>query len=118
MDISDALQLVGLFVTISVIGWGVVRWLVSRIDGVHEMAEGQRQSFSRDIAHLHNRVDEVKDTYVKRSELDRDFKAMERRLESVERSIAESRSETNQRLDRMLMLLGKILNNKHPGLDD
>lgn len=118
MEMNDVVKLIGLFITISVVGWGVIKWLLSRIDKVHSVSEENHQRVSQNISHLHSRVDEVKDTYVKRSDLDRDFKSMERRMESVEKSIADSRAETNQRLDRMLMLLGRLLHNQNGSIDD
>ena len=115
IEVQDVFKLIGIFLTISVIGWGVVKWLLARIDNtgnaVRDYADQKHQIVIESINRVDGRVNEVKDEYVKRSELDRDFKALEKRLESTEKAIADGRAETNQRLDRMLMLLGKVIHN-------
>lgn len=118
MDIDQALQFIGLFMSISVVGWGVVKWLLGRIDAVQALTKTSYSELSRDLAHVHRRVDEVKDTYVKRSDLDRDFRTIEQRIDRVEKSISESSVQTNNRLDRLLVLIGKLVKHSPTGGDD
>ena len=111
----DIVKLIGLFITISVVGWGVVKWLLGRIDATGSNARlytDEKHRVAMDYAdRVDSRVNDVKDEYVKRTELDRDFQALEKQIDSMNRAIAEGRAETNQRLDRMLMLLGKVISN-------
>lgn len=118
MDIDQIFQFIGLFLSISVIGWGVVKWLLGRIDTVQNLTKDSYSELSRDLAHVHRRVDEVKDTYVKRTDVDRDFRSIEQRMDRVEKSIAEGSAQTNQRLDRLLMMIGKLIKNSPAGGDD
>ena len=117
IELKDALTIIGMFITVSVIGWGVVKWLLGRIDATsksaREYTDEKHRITTESITGVDLRINQVKDEYVKRIELDRDFKALEKRMESTEKAIAEGRAETNQRLDRMLMLLGKVISNHH-----
>jgi DNA repair ATPase RecN len=115
IEATELFKLIGIFLTISVIGWGVVKWLLARIDATETISRSytdqKHNTAISVITRVDDRLNEVKDDYVKRAELDRDFKALEKRLESTEKAISEGRAETNQRLDRMLMLLGQVINN-------
>jgi hypothetical protein len=113
IELKDVLTLVGLLFTAGVSFWAVIRWTIGKIESKH--AEAQQYTDTRHstaieyITRVDGRVNEVKDEYVKRSELDRDFKALEKQIDSMNKAFAEGRAETNQRLDRMLMLLGKVI---------
>lgn len=124
IELKDVLTLVGLLFTAGVSFWAVIRWTITKIEDKH--AEAQRYTDTRHtsaieyITKVEGAVSYVRDEYVKRSDLDRDFKALEKQMDSMNRAIAEGRSETNQRLDRMLMLLGKVISNtpsNHSDLD-
>ncbi len=97
---------------------GASKWIITRVETRHteaiNLTETRHKEAMTHISQVHTRVNEVKDEYVKRSELDRDFKALERRMESTERAISDHAAQTNQRLDRMLMLLGKLISNNKP----
>lgn len=116
IELKDMLTLVGLLFTAGVSFWAVIRWTITKIEDKH--AEAQRYTDTRHssaieyISKVEGSVTHVKDYYVKRSDLDRDFKALEKQIDSMNKANAEGRAETNQRLDRMLMLLGKVLS--HP----
>lgn len=113
IELKDVLTILALFITVGGFFFGMFRWTVTRIEQRHSEAvnltETRHTEAMNHIGQVNMRVNEVKDEYVKRSELDRDFKSLERRMESTERAIAESRAETNHRLDRMLTLLGKLI---------
>lgn len=122
IELKDMLTLVGLLFTAGVSFWAVIRWTITKIEDKH--AEAQRYTDSRHSSAIEyiTKVDaavlSVKDEYVKRSELDRDFKALERQIDSMNKAMAEGRAETNQRLDRMLMLLGKVISTTPHGSKD
>lgn len=122
IEFKDVLTLIGLLFTAGVSFWAVIRWTVAKIEEKHTDAKqytDTRHSSALDyITRVDGRVNEVKDEYVKRSELDRDFKALEKQIDSMNKAFAEGRAETNQRLDRMLMLLGKVISNTPIGTKD
>lgn len=118
IDLKDVLTILGLAIACGGALLAGFRWIITRVESRHTEAINLTESRHKDamehISQVHTRVNEVKDEYVKRSELDRDFKALERRMESTERAIADHAAQTNQRLDRMLMLLGKLISNNKP----
>lgn len=115
IEVKDVLTLVGLLLTAGVSFWAVIRWTITKIEDKHHEAtqytDSRHNSAVEYIGKVESSVDRVKNEYVKREELDRDFKALEKQIDSMNRSIVEGRAETNQRLDRMLMLLGKVISN-------
>lgn len=120
IELKDVLTLIGLLFTAGVSFWAVIRWTITKIEDKH--AEAQRYTDLRHgsaieyISKVEGAVTSVKEEYVRRTELDRDFKALEKQIDSMNKSIADGRAETNQRLDRMLMLLGKVISHSphHP----
>lgn len=115
IELKDVLTLIGLLFTAGVSFWAVIRWTVGKIEDKHTEAKqytDTRHSTAIDfITRVDGRVNEVKDEYVKRADLDRDYKALEKQIDSMNKAFADGRAETNQRLDRMLMLLGKVISN-------
>ena len=113
IELKDVLTIVGLAIAIGGSFLGAFKWIVTRIEQRHteavKLTEDRHTEAMSQINHVHTRVNQVKDEYVKRSDLDRDFKALEKRMESTERAISDHAGQTNQRLDRMLMLLGKLI---------
>lgn len=123
IEIKDVLTIIGLALAFGGALLGGFKWIITRVETRHteaiNLTESRHKEAMGHISQVHTRVNEVKDEYVKRSELDRDFKALERRMESTERAIADHAAQTNQRLDRMLMLLGKLISgSKHDPMDD
>lgn len=122
IELKDMLTLIGLLFTAGVSFWAVIRWTINKIEDKH--VEATRYTDTRHasaidyITRVDVKVNHVKDEYVKRPDLDRDFKALERQMDSITKSFAEGRAETNQRLDRMLMLLGKVISNSHNAPQD
>lgn len=122
IELKDLLTLIGLLFTAGVSFWAVIRWTITKIEDKH--AEAQRYTDVRHtsaieyITKVEGTVSSVRDEYVKRSELDRDFKALEKQIDAMNKANAEGRAETNQRLDRMLMLLGKVISSTPHGAKD
>lgn len=118
IELKDVLTILGLAVAFGGAFLGAFKWIITRVETRHteaiNLTETRHKEAMTHISQVHTRVNEVKDEYVKRSELDRDFKALERRMESTERAISDHAAQTNQRLDRMLMLLGKLISNNKP----
>lgn len=120
-EINDVLTLIGIVLAIGGTFWGFIRWNINKIESGYNDARNhtdQKHALAIDyITRVDSRVNEVRDEYVKRSDLDRDFKSIERQLDAIRKDQADDRLERNQRLDRMLMLLGKVIHNQ-PGNDD
>lgn len=113
IELKDVLTILGLAIAFGGAMLGSFKWIITRVEARHteaiNLTESRHKEAMSHISQVHTRVNQVKDEYVKRSELDRDFKALEKRLESTERAISDHAAQTNQRLDRMLMLLGKLI---------
>lgn len=118
IELKDVLTILGLAIALGGALLGGFKWIITRVEARHSEAvsltESRHKEVMGHISQVHTRVNEVKDEYVKRTELDRDFKALEKRMESTEKAISEHAAQTNQRLDRMLMLLGKLISNNKP----
>ena len=118
IDLKDVLTILGLAFAVGGALLGGFKWIITRVEARHTEAvtltETRHKEAMGHITQVHARVNKVKDEYVKRSELDRDFKALEKRLESTEQAISDHAAQTNHRLDRMLMLLGKLISSNKP----
>ena len=88
----------GVITAMAVAAWGVVKWFSDRIERKH----GEAMS---EVATLHTRVNEVRDLYVKRSDLDRDLDQLYSAIRDIKNEQHLARTETNQRLDRVLAML-------------
>lgn len=121
IEIKEVLTLIAILLTIGGMFWGFIRWTINKIETSYNSARSHtddRHSVALShISRIDTRVNEVRDEYVKRADLDRDFKSIERQLDALRKDQTDGRAETNQRLDRMLMLLGKVISNHNDPLD-
>lgn len=91
IELSDFLTIVGIFIGLVAQAAGVIRWMNAKIDSKHLEYHGE-------ITALHQRVNEVKDTYVKRVDLDRDLNRIYEMVAEVNKNIRGQ----NERLDKLL----------------
>lgn len=84
---EQMLALVGLTITWAGIMWGIIKWMLGRIDRV-----------SVTSTRAHARIDELDDKYVKRQEVMEHFRR-------IEEAVEKGRTDTNLRLDRLYELL-------------
>ena len=97
MDLKDAITLMAFVLAVGVNTWGIIRYLVNRIDERHEKAMGE-------IVNLNRRVD---DHFVKRTELDRDLQSVYKSLELIRADIKAGAVDTNHRLDNLIKIISK-----------
>lgn len=91
IELNDLLTIVGIFIGLFAQALGVIKWMNAKIDSKHTEYHGE-------ISALHQRVNEVKDTYVKRVDLDRDLNRIYEMVAEVNKSIRGQ----NERLDKLL----------------
>lgn len=96
MDADLMIKGMGLIVAWLGLLWPVWRWLTQRVDNKHKEA-------MEHVEKLHERVNEVRDLYVKRSDLDRDLKAVNSSLESIKQDLSRQSTEVTKRLDHLLL---------------
>ena len=91
IELNDVLTIMGLFVGLLVQAGGVIGWINKNIDSKHLEYHTEMQILSR-------RVEDVKDKYVKRVDLDRDLNRIYEMVAEVNKSIRGQ----NERLDKLL----------------
>ena len=77
----------------------------SKFDAHRKLMSDMHEYGDKAISSVHRRIDDVKDTYVKRVDLDRDINSMHTSLTSIKTDIHMQTSEMNIRLDRLLKIL-------------
>lgn len=89
MPPNEVLAVISVVVLLAVHAWGFAQWVLKRFDAVHA------------------RIDEVRDVYVKRSDLDRDLIPLYKGIAEIKQELARQSTETNQRLDKILTFVGQ-----------
>lgn len=110
VEVSDVLTI--LTVALGVMGsiWGSIRWLISLSeknikdlrDSMQTTMSTQHEDHKEDITGLHERINEIRDQYVKRVDLDRDLTNIYGMLNSIKEDIRGQTDAMNQRLDRLI----------------
>lgn len=88
IELSDVLTIICMFTGMVASYVKFSRFITSKIDS--------------EINSVHKRIDNVKDTYVKRADLDRDLVNLYAMLNSIKDDIRAQTENVNQRLDRFL----------------
>ena len=127
IDLSDVLTIVGLVLGLSVQAVITVNWMNTKFDNhqkmindrfdeyqkmIHSKSEAankmlidKSESTDKSLSAVHRRIDDVKDSYVKRVDLDRDLSAMHTVLGSIKGDLNNQTGEVNNRLDRLVKIL-------------
>lgn len=100
LGMSDVLSVLGLMLALAVQTWAIMRFMISRMDGHSDKQEEK-------IAAIHTRINEVKDQYVKRTDIDRDLAQMNRSIADVNQSLNMQMTGVNTRLDTIIHAIGK-----------
>lgn len=91
--------------------WAIVRFMISRMDAHKEKIEEKitnlQQDSNSDVTAIHNRINEVKDQYVKRTDIDRDLAQMNRSISDVNQSLNMQMTGVNTRLDTIIHAISK-----------
>lgn len=114
MTISDdILTFLGLMLTFGGSLFGVIKWVINNHNRINDKIQSHSDELVRQIKHsadannqalskVHSRIDDVKDTYVKRVDLDRDLINIVQLLNSLEAAQRDQNKEMNARLDRLI----------------
>lgn len=108
-DFDSVLRIGGFLVTLLGFGWGLIRFLLGRIDRT-------AAKVSLDFANIHRRIDELRDQHVRREDYHRDLERVrdemkmirERVTEGLDGVRVEMRAELRElgaRLDKLLLAL-------------
>lgn len=83
--------------------WGIMRYMIGRMDS-------HRERNSQEVTELHKRINEVKDQYVKRVDIDRDLSHIQSTVTDMKNDVNAQMSGMNSRLDILLNTLipGKV----------
>lgn len=101
IDIAHVLTIVSILFGAFIAFAGVVKWLSGRID--EEVSDIQcRLDNSSRITQ--KQIDEIKDHYVRRVDLDRDLTNLYAMLNGIKDDIRDQTREMNDRLDRLLRI--------------
>lgn len=103
IELNDMLTIFGIFIGLFAQAVGVIRWMNAKIDDKHA-------EYHREITNAHKRIDKVRDEYVKRVDLDRDFVNIYSMLNSIKDDIKDQTGAMNARLDK---LIGIFVNRDH-----
>jgi cell shape-determining protein MreC len=101
IDLNDFLTIIGLLFGLAVQAGAVVSWITKKIDAKHA-------EYHAEMLTINRRVDDVKDKYVKRVDLDRDLNRIYEMVAEVNKSIRGQ----NERLDK---LLTAVVENRQEG---
>ena len=91
IELNDVLTIIGIIIGLAVQAGGVIGWINKKIDSKHA-------EYHTEMLSLNRRVDDVKDKYVKRVDLDRDLNRIYEMVAEVNKSIRGQ----NERLDKLL----------------
>src|SRR5690606_12942844 len=94
----DLLSVLGFALTIGVQTWAIVRYMIGRMDA-------HRDAASSEIKGLHERINEVKDQYVKRADIDRDLMHIQHTVTDMKNDVNVQMSGMNNRLDMLISTL-------------
>lgn len=111
IDFEAGLRVGGFLVTLAGFGWGLIRFLLGRIDR-------QAAKASADLANVHRRIDELRDQHVRREDYHRDLAAVREEIKMVRERVSESldgmrievRAELRDlaaRMDKLLLAMSK-----------
>lgn len=95
-------QVVTLVVTVATVSWGIIKFFLAKLDKLDEKIQAEKE----DIA---NKLKDLDDRYTRREEFNRTVERLDSAVEKVFERINETGVQINQRLDALLMSLGKVM---------
>jgi Leucine-rich repeat (LRR) protein len=111
LGIGDIFTALGFLLALAVQTWGLTRFLISRMDSQKEKLESQieknRTESSAENKLVHDRINTVKDQYVKREDIDRDLAQIQRSVSDVNANVNAQMSGVNNRLDHIVSIMTK-----------
>jgi len=108
---KDILGLLTFVLAVAGQTWGIVHYLIKRQDEHKEALERKiheaRLKAESDVVTIYKRVDEVKENYVKRAELDREFNNLKTYMSEMKEDFHRSLTSVGTRLDQVVALLSR-----------
>lgn len=83
----------------------VMNWMNSKFDTHRELIDEKHNKAEASFVGLHQRINKVKDDYVKKVDLDKDLNRLQQSLVDIKIDIHKETSEMNSRLDRLIKIL-------------
>jgi len=105
IDLNSVLTIVGIILGLCFQAILTVNWMNTKFDAHRKLMADRHEADDKSLSAIHRRIDDVKDTYVKKVDLDRDINAIHSTLASIKLDINSQSSEMNARLDRMLKMI-------------
>lgn len=98
MSIGDIIGALSFFLAMGVQTWAIVRYMIGRMDS-------HRDTTNAEFSKLHDRINIVKDDYVKRVDIDRDLSHIQHTVTEMNNNMNAAMSGMNNRLDILLSTL-------------
>lgn len=115
LDFDGTLQLIGVLATVTGGGWGIINYLQNRQEQhkreVETKIEALYARLEADNRRTDGRINDVKDTYVKRADLDREFANLQKHMSDMKQDFHNALVGVNARMDQMLALISKWTSN-------
>jgi hypothetical protein len=110
-EVKVVLALIAVMLTIGGQTWAIITYFQRRQDELEKKLDDKVKAFGdrsgTDITTLHNRINDVKDTYVKRTELDRDFINLQKSMSDMKGDLHRAIDGMNLRFDQLVSLIRK-----------
>lgn len=98
MTVGDIIGVLGFLLAMGVQTWAIVRYMIGRMDNHRDAAVAE-------ISKIHDRINTVKDDYVKRVDIDRDLSHIQSTVSEMNNNMNAAMSGMNSRLDILLSTL-------------
>lgn len=110
-DFDSLLRIAGFVVTLLGFGWGLVRFLLGRMDRL-------TAKLSADTANIHRRIDELREQHVRREDYHRDLERVRDEMKMIRERVTEGLDgvriemraelrELGSRMDKLLLALSR-----------
>lgn len=98
LDMGNVLAGLTFMLALAVQTWAIVRYMIGRMDSHREIT-------NTEINKIHDRINAVKDDYVKRVDIDRDLSHIQSTVTEINNNVNSQMSGMNNRLDILLSTL-------------
>lgn len=105
LDTGNMLTVIGLVFGLCTQAVLTVNWMNKKFDEHRNIIEERYRDTENALNHLNERINKVKDEYVKRVDLDRDLSVINTSLSSIKIDIHRQTAEMNSRMDRLIKIL-------------
>jgi len=111
VGIRDVMAVLGFTLAIAGQTWAIIHYLINRMDRqkkeIEDKIDADKKDSVREDSNLHNRINEVKDHYVKRTELDREFSTLQKGMTDMKADFHIAMQGINTRIDQVIAILSR-----------